>query len=208
MFHCYNRLIIYVTIITTMKPSLHWRATKLKLGTFLLAALKVALLNTWVISCVPRKIVSLTTVCQNYQLLSDKLKNKVLRDNCFFVVKSPHWVNDKSTASTFKTLLSFTVAHRCSNKLIFSYVEISKNEGNFTTAVYQKATNTGVHLNLLSERTDRYRQTTIKELVHKAYKKSSKCMNFYQAIYHLQEAFVNNSYSHKLFHVIIKMKLL
>ena len=109
----------------------------------------------------------LTTGCHVCQFLYGKLRKKVFRDqpnlkpsiycryvdDCFIVAELSRQV----TAFNNESGLNFTVEHGRNNKLNFLDVEVSKIDGNYTTAVYRKPTNTGLYLNPLSERPDRYK---------------------------------------------------
>ena len=62
-------------------------------------------------------------------------------EECFFVAKTPQYVNDMSTSFPKQSVLSLTAERGCNNNLKTLEVEVNKTAGDFRTAVYQKLTN-------------------------------------------------------------------
>ena len=71
------------------------------------------------------------------------------------------------------------------------------------TSVYQKPTNNGIYLHARSECPQRYKDSTIKALIHRTYKISHTWQLFHDSILKLKQAFIYNGYSNSLFDNIL-----
>ena len=94
-----------------------------------------------------------------------------------------------------------------SNKLNFLDVNIEIADDTFHTSVYSKPTNPGIYINTSSEYPERYKNGTIKALIHRTYKISSDWQLFNHSIDTLKQTLINNGYSNKLFDRILNTYL-
>ena len=103
-------------------------------------------------------------------------------DDCFLIVSSQDELNQIVTAFKENSVLNFT--HEIGGKKL-NFLDVSiENVGtdNFQTKVYKKPTDPGVYLSSNSECPDRYKEGTIKNLIHRTYKISSSPAIFQNSI--------------------------
>ena len=86
-------------------------------------------------------------------------------------------------------------------------VSIENINGNFQTKVYKKPTDPGIYLNNKSECPEKYKDGTIKNLIHRTYSISSNPTIFQNSIKSLKQAFVNNGYSNNKFDKVLNQYL-
>ena len=82
-------------------------------------------------------------------------------------------------------------------------MHIDNNSDTFSTSVFNKPTNPGIYLNHSSECPNRYKEGTIKALIHRTFKISSDWLIFSKSIDHLKQTFVNNGYPNTTFDNIL-----
>ena len=74
----------------------------------------------------------------------------------------------------FKNNSSLNFTHELGGKkLNFLDVSVEEKDGKYETSVYKKPTDPGVYLNFKSECPERYKEGTIRNLIHRTYKISS-----------------------------------
>ncbi|KAF2354160.1 hypothetical protein FHG87_015087, partial [Trinorchestia longiramus] len=106
------------------------------------------------------------------------------------------------------SVLKFTSELGLQNKINFLDVHIEAKGNNYETSVYQKPTNTGIYLHANSETPQRYKNSTIKALIHRTYKISSSWQLFHSSIVKLKQALINNGYSNTMFDNLLRNYLL
>ena len=123
-------------------------------------------------------------------------------DDCFLIVNSDIKLNNLVDELHHRSAFNFTTEVGQNRKINFLGVCINGVTGNITTTVFRKPTNSGFYLNARSECLDRYKESTIKALIHRTYKICSEG-NAEQSINVLKQAFINNGYSNTLFDAIL-----
>ena len=123
-------------------------------------------------------------------------------DDCFLIVNSDTELNKLVDEFHRRSCLNFTTELGQNRKINFLDVSINGETGNVTTTVFRKPTSSGLYLNARSECPERYKESTIKALIHRTYKICSEG-NVEQSINVLKQAFINNGYSNTLFDAIL-----
>ena len=102
-------------------------------------------------------------------------------DDCFLVVNSNEEIDAIINCFKENSVLNFTQEIGGQN-INFLDVSIESKEGNFETKVYKKETDPGIYLNYRSECPQKYKDVTVKNLIHRTYKISSTPLIFQQSI--------------------------
>ena len=101
------------------------------------------------------------------------------------------------------SVLKFTHEPNVNNKINFLDVHVDATNHHILCSTFTKPTNSGVLLNNQGECPQRYKDATIRSLIHRTYKISSNWQVFRQQINKLKQTFINNSYPNYLFDNIL-----
>ena len=113
-------------------------------------------------------------------------------DDCFLVCNSLHNVLQVRYFFQSNSSLNF---HLWNHHINFLDVHVERYSSKCTISVFRKPTDTGVVLNALSKCPTRYKESTVKALIHRTYKISTDLTSFTSSIDALKQTFVNNAYS-------------
>ena len=102
---------------------------------------------------------------------------------------------------------NFTYEVRGNNTISFLDVHIERMANSYKISVFKKPTDTGVYLNASSECPARYKESTVKALIHRTYKVSSDWNVFNSSIDTLKQTFINNGYSNTTFDRLLRAYL-
>ncbi|KAF2348583.1 Reverse transcriptase domain, partial [Trinorchestia longiramus] len=129
-------------------------------------------------------------------------------DDCFIVTDNIQSQEELKNSFERNSVLKFTSELGLKNKINFPDVHMEAKGNNYATSVYQKPTNAGIYLHANSETPQRYKDSTIKALIHRTYKISSSWHLFHSSIVKLKQSFINNGYSNTLFDNLLRNYLL
>ena len=101
-------------------------------------------------------------------------------------------------------MLRFTSEIGLNHKLNFLDVALSADGDSYKYSVYRKPTDAGIYINAASECPDRFKDGTIRALIHRTYKLSSNMDIFHASAQNLKQSFINNGYSNRKFDFIFK----
>ena len=101
------------------------------------------------------------------------------------------------------SLLKFITEIGFNNKINFLDVNINNSHEHVVTQPFVKPTNSGIYHNYNSECPLRYKDATIRSMIHRTYKASSTCEIFIQHVNILKQAFINNSYPNCMFDKVL-----
>jgi hypothetical protein len=125
-------------------------------------------------------------------------------DDCYVVTSTTESLTELKEAFQLNSVLQFTheigTGHKIKNLDV--HVDGSCNR-TYKTSVYQKPTNAGIYLNYSSECPQRYKDGTIKALIHRTYKITSDWQLFHNNIEILKQSLINNGYPNKLFDSVL-----
>ena len=127
-------------------------------------------------------------------------------DDSFLLLNSLDILPQLINAFEINSVLKFTYEIEKNNQINFLDVHIDKSD-TLSTSVYNKPTNPGIYLNYLSECPARYKEGTIKALIHRTFKISSNWSIFVKSIDILKQTFINNGYSNNSFDSILNKYL-
>ena len=124
-------------------------------------------------------------------------------DDTFIVVDSIDSIIQIKNQFQSHSVLKFTHEIGIGNKLNFLDVSVDTSGPELATSVYQKPTHAGIYLNYNSECPQRYKDGTIKALIHRTYKISSSWSHFQNSVNILKQSLVNNNYPNRNFDHIL-----
>ena len=81
---------------------------------------------------------------------------------------------------------------------------MSNAGGTLHTATFTKPTKPGIYLNPKGECPDRYKEGTVKALIHCSYRVSSDLTTFHASVEKLKQSFINNGHSNRMFDTILQ----
>ena len=128
-------------------------------------------------------------------------------DDTFIVADSIDTVIRIKDLFQSNSVLKFTHEIGRNNRLNFLDVQVDTSGPNLSTSVYQKPTHTGIYLNYDSECPQRYKDGTVKALIHRTYKISSSWHHFQSSINILKQSLINNNYPNRNFDHILNSYL-
>ena len=124
-------------------------------------------------------------------------------DNIFIVTPSIQQLQLLKNAFEQNSVLKFTIEIGFNNKINFLDVNINNSHEHVVTQPFIKPTNSGIYLNYNSKCPLRYKDATIRSMIHRTYKASSTYEIFIQHINILKQAFINNSYPKCMFDKVL-----
>ena len=103
--------------------------------------------------------------------------------------------------------MNFTYEIGTDNRLNFLDVHIENAYPDIHTSIHTKPTNPGIYLHANSECTQQYKNSSIKNLIHRTYKISSNWSVFHVSIQKLKQTIINNGYSNRTFDTLLSQYL-
>ena len=125
-------------------------------------------------------------------------------DDCFLLLNNPETLDQIIAAFKEESVLNFTSEIGLNSRLNFLDVTVTNAGGTLHTATFTKPTNPGIYLNPKGECPDRYKEGTVKALIHRSYRISSDLTTFHASVEKLKQSFINNGYSNRMFDTILQ----
>ena len=120
-------------------------------------------------------------------------------DDCFLIVNSESDLAPVINSFSLNSVLNFT--HEVGGSRI-NFLDVTiEDEGSdhYCTKIFRKSTDPGIYLHNNSECPERYKEGTIRNLIHRTRKISSTDEIFISSIKQLKQTFINNGYSNRQF---------
>jgi hypothetical protein len=145
------------------------------------------------------------------------LENRVLRDetlkpstycryvdDVFVVVRDEGHLKDLQQQMEAQSVLRFTYELGSNHNLPFLDIDITATNSGYRTTVYRKPTDAGKCMNPSGECPDRYKESTIRSYVHRAFKTCSTPDLLEAELLRTKQVLVNNGYSNRAVDSVIK----
>jgi hypothetical protein len=144
---------------------------------------------------------------ENRVLSDDELKPQIYCryvDDVFVVVRDEDHLKDLQQQMEAQSALHFTYELGTNNNLPFLDIDVTVTGTEYSTTVYTKPTDLGKCMNPSGECPDRYRESTIRSYVHRAFKTCSSPELLDAELWRTKQVLVNNGYSNRAVDRVIK----
>ena len=128
-------------------------------------------------------------------------------DDIFITIMSDEEVPNMIAALEGNSSLAFTCERSVEQRLPFLDVDISKQDRDFKTKVYTKATNVGRCLNARGECPVAYKISVVSSYVNRALTHCSNWTEIHRELERLRQLLTNNGYADHLIEKVIQKKL-
>ena len=125
-------------------------------------------------------------------------------DDVFVVVQDEQQLRMMKETFEANSVLKFTYEMSVRNRIPFLDIDVTLNNGTYTTTVYRKETNMGKCMNAKSECPDRYKTSVVNSYIRRAFKNCSTWQLFHQEIERAKQMLINNGYSNSEVETSIK----
>ena len=128
-------------------------------------------------------------------------------DDIFITTRKGEDPRKLADALQENSVLNFTIEHSHQKTLPFLDVLVQQNDGQFTTSVYVKATNTGRCLNARGECPEAFKKSVVSAYINRAFSHCTSWRAVNQELDRVRQLLTNNGYEDQIIENAIKKKM-